>query len=57
MMRVSVADRARLSVFVGRRAFRSLIARFNAHPFTRWRYGSTSTVCEWIAGVNTAEFR
>ncbi len=42
MMRVSVADRARLSVFVGRRAFRSLIARFNAHPFTRWRYGSTS---------------
>jgi uncharacterized heparinase superfamily protein len=42
MMRVSVAERTRLSVFVGRRAFRSLIARFNAHPFTRWRYGSTS---------------
>jgi uncharacterized heparinase superfamily protein len=43
MMRVSVAERARLSVFIGRRALRSLVARISAHPFMRWRFGSTST--------------
>jgi uncharacterized heparinase superfamily protein len=43
MMRISVAERARLSVFIGRRAFRSLIARINAQPYVRWRFGSTAT--------------
>jgi uncharacterized heparinase superfamily protein len=43
MMRVSVAEQARLSVLIGRRACRGLMARFNAHPFTRWRFGATST--------------
>jgi uncharacterized heparinase superfamily protein len=43
MMRVSVAERARLSVLIARRAFRSVIARINAHPLTRWRYGSAKT--------------
>ncbi|HZT26252.1 MAG TPA: heparinase II/III family protein [Pseudolabrys sp.] len=43
MMRVSVAERTRLSVFVIRRALRSLIAAVNSHPLTRWRYASTKT--------------
>ncbi|HZQ12767.1 MAG TPA: heparinase II/III family protein [Pseudolabrys sp.] len=43
MMRVSVAERARLSVFIGRRALRSLLGRINAHPLLRWRFSSTST--------------
>ncbi len=43
MMRVSVAERARLSVYIGRRAFRSLVGRISAHPFMRWRFGSAST--------------
>jgi uncharacterized heparinase superfamily protein len=43
MMRVSVAERARLSVLIGRRAFRDVIGRFNAHPLLRWRFGSTKT--------------
>ena len=43
MMRVSVAERARLSVLIGRRAFRSLVGGFNAHPLLRWRFASTKT--------------
>ncbi len=43
MMRVSIAERARLSVFIARRAFRSLITRINTHPLLRWRYGSAKT--------------
>ena len=43
MMRVSVAERARLSVLIGRRAFRSLLSRINAHPLLRWRFASTKT--------------
>jgi len=43
MMRVSVAERSRLSVLIGRRAFRSLIGRINTHPLLRWRFGSTTT--------------
>ena len=43
MMRVSVAERARLSAFIGRRAFRRLIGGFNTHPLLRWRFGSTKT--------------
>ena len=39
MMRVSAAERARLSVLIGRRAFRSVLGRVNAHPLTRWRFG------------------
>ncbi len=42
-MRVSVAERARLSALIGRRAFRSLFGRLNAHPLTRWRFGSGKT--------------
>ena len=43
MMRVSVAERAGLSLLIGRRAFRSLQARTNAHPLLRWRFGSAAT--------------
>ena len=43
MMRVSVAERARLSVLIGRRAFRSLLGQINAHPLLRWRFGSAKT--------------
>jgi uncharacterized heparinase superfamily protein len=43
LMRVSVAERARLSVLIGRRAFRSLIGRVNAHPLLRWRFAPTKT--------------
>jgi uncharacterized heparinase superfamily protein len=43
MMRVSAAERMRLSVLVGRRAFRSLVGGFNAHPLLRWRFGSAKT--------------
>jgi uncharacterized heparinase superfamily protein len=43
MMRVSVAERARLSVFIGRRAIRSLVGAFIAHPLLRWRYNAAST--------------
>jgi len=40
-MRLSVAERARLSVLIGRRAFRRLLGRINAHPLLRWRFAST----------------
>jgi uncharacterized heparinase superfamily protein len=43
MMRVTVAERARLSLLIGRRAFRSLQARTRAHPLLRWRFGSAAT--------------
>jgi len=43
MRGVSVAERLRLSVLIGRRAFRSLVGGFNAYPLLRWRYGSTKT--------------
>ena len=43
MMRVSVAERLGLTLFVGRRALRSLLARVHAHPLTRWRFGSAKT--------------
>jgi uncharacterized heparinase superfamily protein len=42
-MRISAAERTRLSVFIARRAFRSLVARVNAQPFVRWRFGSAAT--------------
>jgi uncharacterized heparinase superfamily protein len=43
MMRVSVAERTRLSVLIGRRAVRSLVGAFIAHPLLRWRYSPAST--------------
>jgi uncharacterized heparinase superfamily protein len=43
MMRVTVAERARLSLLIGRRAFRSLQGRIRAHPLLRWRFGSAAT--------------
>ncbi len=43
MTRVSIAERLRLSVLIGRRVFRSLVGRIKAHPLLRWRYGSAST--------------
>ena len=43
MRGVSVAERLRLSVLIGRRAFRSLAGGFNTHPLLRWRFGSTKT--------------
>ncbi len=43
MRGVSVAERLRLSVLIGRRAVRSLAGGFNTHPLLRWRFGSTKT--------------
>src|SRR5882672_1880231 len=43
MRGVSVAERLRLSVLIGRRAYRSLDGGFNTHPLLRWRFGSTKT--------------
>lgn len=43
MVGVSVAERAKLSALIGRRAFRSLLGRVNAHPLLRWRFGSAKT--------------
>jgi uncharacterized heparinase superfamily protein len=43
MRGVSIAERLRLSVLIGRRAFRSLAGGFNTHPLLRWRFGSTKT--------------
>jgi uncharacterized heparinase superfamily protein len=43
MMRASIAERAKLSVLVGRRAFRSLAGRVNAHPLLRWRFTAAMT--------------
>ena len=42
-MRVSIAERARLSVLIGRRAFRSLLGRLKVHPLLRWQFSSTKT--------------
>ena len=42
-MRVSVAERARLSVLIGRRAFHSVVGGLNSHPLFRWRFASTKT--------------
>jgi uncharacterized heparinase superfamily protein len=43
MMRVSVAEQAKLSVLIGRRALRGVIGRINAHALVRWRFGTTKT--------------
>ncbi len=43
MMRLTIAERTRLSVFIARRAFRSLVAAINAHRLLRWRFTSTTT--------------
>ena len=43
MTRVSVAERARLTALIGRRALRGFIGGLNTHPLMRWRFGSTST--------------
>jgi len=43
MMRLSVAEWFGLSVFVARRAFRSLLGLVNAHALMRWRFGSAKT--------------
>jgi uncharacterized heparinase superfamily protein len=37
MTRISVAERARLSVFIGSRALKGLAGQFRAHPLLRWR--------------------
>ncbi len=43
MTRVSVAERARLSALIGRRALRSLVGGLSTHPLLRWRFSSTKT--------------
>ena len=43
MIRVSVAEQAKLSVLIGRHAFRSLLGRINAQPLLRWRFTSAKT--------------
>ena len=42
-MRVSVAERARLSVLIGRRALRGFANSVSVHPLFRWRFASTKT--------------
>src|SRR5689334_10129388 len=41
-MRISVADRARLSLFVGSRAFTGFIGRVRAHSVLRWRLSAAT---------------
>ena len=43
MARFSVAERARLTVLVGRRALRGLAGGLSTHPLLRWRFNSTTT--------------
>ena len=43
MSRISVAERARLSLLIGSRALQSLSGRINSHPLLRWRLTSTTT--------------
>jgi uncharacterized heparinase superfamily protein len=43
MMRVSLAERLRLSVLIARRALRSLLGSISTHPLLRWRFGSAKT--------------
>ena len=43
MMRVSVAEQARLAVLIGRRAYRSLVGGISSNPLFRWRFASTKT--------------
>src|SRR5215207_10483728 len=43
MSRGSVAERARLSLFVVRRGFRAMRGRFATHPLVRWRFSSART--------------
>src|SRR5262245_61925823 len=38
-----IAERARLSLFVARRALLLAVARLNAHPLLRWRFAATGT--------------
>jgi uncharacterized heparinase superfamily protein len=40
MSRGSIADRTRLAAFAARRALRTSMGRFNAHPMVRWRFTS-----------------
>ncbi|MFA6267844.1 MAG: heparinase II/III family protein [Pseudolabrys sp.] len=42
-MRVTLGERARLLLLVGRRAMRSLGGGVGTHPLLRWRYGSAKT--------------
>ena len=42
-MRISVAERASLLLFILHRLFRSLIGWINAQPLVRWRFSSAST--------------
>ena len=43
MSRISVAERARLSLLIGSRALQSLSGRLNSHPLLRWRLTSAAT--------------
>jgi uncharacterized heparinase superfamily protein len=42
MTRISVAEQARLSAFIGRRALKGLAGRISAHPLLRWRLAATN---------------
>lgn len=42
MTRISMAERARLSVFIGGRALKGLAAHVSAHPLLRWRLASAA---------------
>ncbi len=43
MSRVSIGERAKLSLLLARRWRRNLLGRLNAHPLVRWRFFSAKT--------------
>jgi uncharacterized heparinase superfamily protein len=43
MARGLIAERAKLSWFIARRAMLVAVARLNAHPFVRWRFSAAAT--------------
>lgn len=43
MSQVTIAERAKLSALIGRRALAGLSGRLKAHPLQRWRYSSAGT--------------
>ena len=43
MMQVSAAERARLCVLIGRRAYRGLLGRISTHRLLRWRFAPAKT--------------
>ena len=43
MIRVSVSERAKLALLIGRRALFGIVGALQKHPLLRWRTASAST--------------